>query len=220
MKKSFYLSLLFFCCLSITTWAQYDVSSWKSRDQWQKVPELLKALNLKPGAKVADVGCHKGYMTMHLAKKVGKTGKVYAVDLDNYKLVALDEEAKKRGFSQIKTIQGKPNDPLLPTATLDAVIMIDTYHEVAKPIKFLKKLKKALKPGGRIVIVETIRTYRKHLSRKEQLEKHNLDIGFVRFDFKKAGLSLGVSAYPFTKYKNKETHWMWYLAGIKPNKGI
>jgi len=219
MKNSFYSLLLLLFCLSFSTYAQYNVDSWHSRDQWQKVPELFKALNLKPGDKVADVGCHKGYMTIHLAKKVGKTGKVYAVDLDDYKLVALDKEAKKRGLNHIKTIQGKPNDPLLPTATLDAIIMIDTYHEVAKPIKFLKKLKKALKPGGRVVIVETIRTYRKHLSRKEQLEKHNLDIGFVRFDFKKAGLNLGVSAYPFTKWKNKEEQWMWYLAGIKPNKG-
>lgn len=215
-KKIALLGALLFC---LQAQAQYKAGSWKARDKWQKVPELLKALNLKTGSKVADVGCHQGYMTMHLAKAVGTLGKVYSVDLDADKLEVLNEQAKKRGFRNIQTIQGKYDDPLLPKGQLDAIIMIDTYHEVAKPLKFLKKLKKALKPGGRLVIVESIRTYRKQLSRKEQTQKHCLDIGFVRYDFKKIGLKPGASKYPFTKWKEREDEWMWYLAGIKPQEG-
>lgn len=221
MKKTIKLILSVICLAGFVSSAsaQYNVSEWTARDKWQKVPQLLKAMNLKPGAKVADVGCHKGYMTMHLAKAVGTSGKVYSVDLDAYKLDILKKNAKKHGFENITTIEGKPNDPLLPIGQLDAIIMIDTYHEVGKPVKFLKKLKKALKPGGRIVIVDEIRTYRKKLSRKEQINKHNIDIGFVRYDFKKAGLTPGPSKYPFSYWKEKKERWMWYLAGIKPDKG-
>lgn len=221
MKNTSHLLLLslLITCWSFAAHAQVRKSGWKDRDTWQKVPELLKAMNVKSGSKVADVGCHEGYMTMHLAKTVGKSGKVYSVDLDSYKLDRLNEEAKNRGYKNIQTIKGKYNDPLLPTASLDAIILIDTYHEVQKPLKFLKKLKKALKPGGRLVIVESIRPYRKKLSRAEQVDKHNIDIGFVRFDFKKVGFIPDVSKYPLTKWKGEEDNWMWYLAGIKPNEG-
>ncbi|EAY31489.1 class I SAM-dependent methyltransferase [Microscilla marina] len=209
-------------CLLGATYAiaQYKSDDWKDRDKWQKVPQLLKAMNIRPGAKVADVGCHQGYMTMHLAKAVGKTGKVYGVDLNTYRLDALKEEAIEQGYNNIVTIKGEENDPLLPTGKLDAIIMIDTYHHILeKPLKYLKKLKKALKPGGRLVIVESIRTYRKQLSRDEQKEKHNLDIGFVRYDFKKVGLIPADFKYPLTRWKNKKEVWVWYLAGVKPKEG-
>ncbi|WP_299456232.1 class I SAM-dependent methyltransferase [uncultured Microscilla sp.] len=209
-------------CLMGTTYAsaQYKSDDWKDRDKWQKVPQLLKAMNIRPGAKVADVGCHQGYMTMHLAKAVGKTGKVYGVDLNTYRLEALKEEATEQGYNNIVTIKGEENDPLLPKGQLDAIIMIDTYHHILeKPLKYLKKLKKALKPGGRLVIVESIRTYRKQLSRDEQKEKHNLDIGFVRYDFKKVGLIPADFKYPLTRWKNKKEVWVWFLAGVKPKEG-
>ena len=220
MKKSIKLIFSIICLagFAVSASAQYKTDDWANRDKWQKVPELLKAMNIKPGAKVADVGAHKGYMAMHLAKAVGASGKVYAVDLDAYKLGILKDNAKERGFENIETIKGKYDDPLLPTGQLDAIILMDTYHEIGKPIKFLKKLKKALKPGGRIVIADEIRTYRKKLSRKEQTEKHNIDIGFVRYDFKKAGLKPADSKYPFSYWKQKKERWMWYLAGVKPRK--
>lgn len=200
--------------------AQYNSYDWKSRDKWQKVPQLLKAMNIRPGAKVADVGCHKGYMTIHLAKSVGKTGKVYGVDLDDYKLEALKEEATKRGLKNIETIIGKTDDPLLPTGELDAIIMIDTYHHILeKPIEYLRKLKKTLKPGGRLLIVESITDANKKLSRAKQIDKHDIDIGFVRYELKKAGFTPAESRYPHTYWKNRKDELVWFLAGVKPREG-
>lgn len=211
------------CLLCLLTFAQaraqYRTSEWTARDKWQKVPQLLKAMHLKPGAKVADVGCHQGYMTMYLAKAVGASGKVYSVDLDAYKLGILKENAKERGFENITTIEGKPNDPLLPAGQIDAIIMIETYHEVKNTVEFLKKLKKALKPGGRLIIVDAMNPKHKELSRAEQTDKHITDISFVRYDFKQAGLKSGASKYPYTYWKNRKSRWLWYLTGIKPKKG-
>ena len=207
------------CLLTFaSTRAQYKTDDWAARDKWQKVPELLKAMNIKPGAKVADVGCHQGYMSMYLAKAVGTSGKVYSVDLDAYKLSILKDNAKERGFENITTIEGKYDDPLLPAGQLDAIIMMETYHEVSKPIEFLKKLKKALKPGGRLVIMDAMNPEFKKSSREKQIDKHTVDIGFVRYDFKKAGLKAGASKYPLTYWKNKKDRWLWYLVGVKLRK--
>lgn len=218
--KTFTYTLLLCLWGAAQVQAQYKSDDWKDRDKWQKVPQLLEAMNISSGAKVADVGCHQGYMTMHLAKAVGKNGKVYGVDVDSYRLGLLKEKAAKQGFKNIETIEGKTDDPLLPEGALDAIIMIDTYHHILKkPIEYLKKLKKALKPGGRVVIVESIRTYRKDMSRAEQIENHNIDIGFVRYELTKAGLTPAEYKYPHTRWKNKKEVWVWFLAGVKSKEG-
>ena len=113
--------MLFCCCFTSMVAAQYNVYDWKSRDRWMNVEQLLSYANLTPDHVVADVGAHEGYLTMHLSRKVGPKGKVYAVDVREDRLKQLEKHASKRKLKNITTIVGDYDDPKLPKATLDAV---------------------------------------------------------------------------------------------------
>lgn len=127
----------------------------ETREQEEQPEQMLDALNLKPGQVVADVGAGVGYTSVRLARRVGPTGKVYATDIQPQMIRML--KANIRTMKLEKTII-----PLLCTATetklpdgeIDLIIMVDVYHECSSPVETLKGLKKALKPGGRLVLIE------------------------------------------------------------------
>lgn len=209
--------LSLFCLLVLIpfdTYSQYrnvyKESAWEDRDNWQKAPVIISALAIEEGSKVADVGCHQGYMTVKLARVVGKTGKVYAVDIDTYQLQKLEENLKKRNLlNNVDIIKGDYNDPKLPENTLDAVIIMDTYHEMDEYESMLKHIKNALKPGGRIVIVEPIAEDRVKWSRARQEGKHEIAIRYVINDLRKAGFKLIQDIYPFVNREVKgDIMWM------------
>ena len=145
----------------------YTESAWVERDAWQKAPELIRFLNLKPGSSVADIGCHEGYMSVKLAWTVGSNGRVFAIDLDAPKLEKLKANLEKRGISNVTAIQSEVDNPKLPNQLLDAVIILDTYHEIRAHQKMLEHISTALKPSGRLLICEPIADERKSLSREE-----------------------------------------------------
>ncbi|MDJ0646652.1 MAG: class I SAM-dependent methyltransferase, partial [Flavobacteriaceae bacterium] len=90
------VNFFFFLFFSSLTFAQYTSDDWNSRDKWMNIEALFEMANVTPGYAVADVGSHEGYLTMHLAKRVGAQGKVYAVDINDYRLEKLEKHAKKR----------------------------------------------------------------------------------------------------------------------------
>lgn len=214
-KHPFLYTLICLIGLSATTQGQFKVTQWKERDSWQNVPEILSALNIQRGSKVADIGCHEGYLSMHLAKMVGNQGKVYSVDIEQYKLNKLNKEAKKRGFKQVKTILGAYDDPKLPKGSLDAIVVMRTYHEIGSYMKYLKHLKEALKPGGRLVILESIRKSRVKWTRSSQTSYHELSIPIVKAEMKKVGFS-NIMTWPKVAYwkKNKKRP-LWMMRGMK-----
>jgi cyclopropane fatty-acyl-phospholipid synthase-like methyltransferase len=187
----------------------YKESAWVDRDTWQKPDELIKQLQLKSGSQVADIGCHEGYMTFKLSKAVGKNGKVFAVDVTQSKLDKLQEHANVRKAENIKTIKGEYDDPRLPPNTLDAVIIMDAYHEMDDHDKILQHIKAALKPGGRLVLCEPISEARQDATRDEQEGKHELGITFALEDLKKAGFTIIRQQNPFLDRKEKgDKMWM------------
>ncbi|HAS38876.1 MAG TPA: methyltransferase type 11 [Microscillaceae bacterium] len=195
--------------------AQFKVTQWKERDAWQNVPEIMSALNLQRGDKVADIGCHEGYLSMHLAKMVGKQGKVYSVDIEQYKLDKLNSEAEKRGHKNITTVLGAYDDPKLPKSSLDAIVVMRTYHEISSYMKYLKHLKEALKPGGKLVILESIRKSRVDWSRSSQTSYHELSIPIVKSEMKKAGFS-SIMTWPKIAYwKSNKKRPLWMMRGTK-----
>lgn len=210
-------SLLFIAlfALTLSVKAQYKASYWKERDSWQNVSAILKALNLSKGNKVADIGCHEGYLSMYLAKTVGKQGKVYAVDLQQYKLNTLQAEAKKRGFGNVKTILGAYDNPKLPAQSLDAIVIMRTYHEISAYKKYLKHLLNALKPGGRLVILESIRKNRTQWSRTRQTSYHELSIPIVKEEMKQAGFSNITTLRQIAFWKKNKQRPLWLMRGIK-----
>jgi arsenite methyltransferase len=117
------------------------------RDAWQKPHEVLTALKLKPTDAVADIGAGTGYFSRRFAMHAGK---VYAVDID----AKLLEIAKKNAPSNLTTVLSKPEDPLLPPTSIDVVFFCDVIHHIENRVAYYRKLKPALKPGARIVIVD------------------------------------------------------------------
>lgn len=194
------------------TWKNvYSESSWIDRDRWQKPTELIKQLNLSAGSQVADVGCHEGYMTMKLATVVGPAGRVYAVDIDSIKLRRLQRIAETRGLTNVRPLLGTHDDPKLPINELDAVLIVDSYHEMDAHDKILASIFRALKPGGRLVLCEPLADERKGASRADQERKHELGLSFALEDAKRAGFTLVFRVDPFVDRKAEKGDMMWLL---------
>ncbi len=114
----------------------------------------IDALNLKPGMTIADLGSGVGYMTLRMAKRVGPTGKIYGVDLQPGMLAELEKNAKANSVTNVVPILGELADPKLPAGQIDLILMVDVYHEVSQPQAMLRKIRQALKPDGRLVLLE------------------------------------------------------------------
>ncbi len=169
------------------TWKDvYKESAWEERDTWQRPGELIKLMNLKAGGRAADVGCHEGYMTVKLSKAVGNTGKVYAVDVEKSKLERLREILEDRKLGNIETILGEYDNPNLPSA-IDAVLILDAYHEMDDHQEILGHILNSLKPDGRLVICEAVADDRKSSTRSVQEGKHELGMNYALDDLREAG---------------------------------
>jgi predicted methyltransferase len=125
----------------------------RRRDAWQRPGEVMDALGAKPGSRVADIGCGFGYFTFRLAARVGAEGKVYAVDIDEGAIDRVRRRKEGEKLEQVEPILGKSDDPRLPN-DLDAVLIVDTYHEFREYDRMMQAVFRALKPGGRLVIID------------------------------------------------------------------
>ena len=118
-------------------------------------PDLaMRLIRVQRGSTVADLGAGSGYFTVRLARAVGNEGKVYAVDIQPGMLTLLQQAVTRQRLTNVIPVLGAPDDPRLPAASLDLVLMVDVYHELAEPQVTLGHLKRALKPGGRLVLLE------------------------------------------------------------------
>jgi cyclopropane fatty-acyl-phospholipid synthase-like methyltransferase len=135
----------------------YSGASWlvrESREREEECSTMLKALHLKPGQTVCDMGCGNGFYTLKLAQIVGEKGQVLAVDIQPEMLSLLNERAKEEKLANIKPILGTPVDPNLPEGKIDLILCVDVYHEFSNPEEMLAVMRKSLKPGGRIALAE------------------------------------------------------------------
>ena len=122
------------------------------RDQWQKPDLIMDAMGIADGSVVADVGAGGGWFTIRLARRVGPNGLVYAEDIQPQMIEAIYRHVQNENLLNVRTVLGTVNDPRLP-AGLDAVLIVDAYHEVEHPVRLLRALSKSLKPEGRLGIV-------------------------------------------------------------------
>jgi predicted methyltransferase len=125
-----------------------------SRDREEEPAKLMKALDLKAGQTVCDLGCGNGFYTLRLADAVGPTGRVLAVEIQQEMLDLLARRAAKTEHKNIVPILGTVADPKLPENACDLVLLVDVYHEVDHPVEVLAGIRKGLKPSGRMVLVE------------------------------------------------------------------
>jgi SAM-dependent methyltransferase len=124
------------------------------RDQWQRPSDIIRTLNLKDGSVVVDFGSGAGYFALKLSDAVGSTGKVVAVDLRSASLLFLRVRALLERKNNIRIIVADPDDPHLEAGAVDAILISNTYHELSNPQPILRHLSKALRRGGRLVVVD------------------------------------------------------------------
>lgn len=135
-----------------------DAEKWAKRfddpkrDAWQKPHEVIQALNLKPDAVIADIGSGTGYFAVRFAH-MAPQGRVYGVDTEPDMVKYLNERAKREGLKNIQSIAAAPGDARLPEKA-DLIILVDVYHHIDKREPYFKQLQAALKPGGRLAIID------------------------------------------------------------------
>src|SRR6266571_6659884 len=125
-----------------------------NREVTQQPEKVLDALKIAPGSTVADIGAGTGYFSVRLAKRVGPQGRVLATDIKPEMLARLSVTMQKTGLHNIEPILCTPTDARLPPGQLDLALMVDVYHELAYPEETMAQVRRALKPDGRLVLVE------------------------------------------------------------------
>ena len=164
-----------------------DIFEDPARAEWQKPEEVVKKLELKPGGTVADIGAGTGYFTRLFAIAVGHKGKAIGLDIEPAMVEYMKEDAKKQWLTNYEARVVKPDDTGLPSKSVDVIFICNTYHHIENRVSYLKKLSKALKPNGRIVIVDF---YKKPLPVGPQSVAHKISEEEVKKEFKQAGYRL------------------------------
>jgi ubiquinone/menaquinone biosynthesis C-methylase UbiE len=124
------------------------------RQAWQKPDQVLQALHVRPGQTVCDIGAGPGYFALRLSTVVGPGGHVFAVDVEPKILDALRERLVKAGARNVTPVLGLGDDPLLPRAACELILIVDTYHHIRDGAAYLRRLLAALAPGGRIADID------------------------------------------------------------------
>jgi len=137
-------------CTQLKRWAY----SSGDRDAWQQPERVVAALRIVPGARVADLGAGGGYFTFRLAEAVGEGGRVYAVDVDEAMLDALQDDIEERAVPNVEIVLADPDDAKLPEGEVDLVFTANTYHHIGDRVAYFRKLARSLSGVGRVAIVE------------------------------------------------------------------
>jgi protein-L-isoaspartate O-methyltransferase len=124
------------------------------REDEEQPTRALEIMNVAPGSTVADIGAGSGYFTARLSRIVGPLGRVYATDIQRGMLDLIERRMAREGLSNVTVILGEPSNPKLPPASLDLALMVDVYHELSAPQTVLGHIRQALKPDGRLVLIE------------------------------------------------------------------
>src|SRR5579871_4824541 len=167
-----------------------DLSIFESpgRDERLQINRVMDVLGLKAGKAVADIGAGSGWFTVRAAKRVGGIGTVYAVDINPEAVHYIGQRSKKENLQNVRTILSKPENPMLPEHSVDAVLLLKTYHEVAQPVDLLRNLKPALRPGAKVGIID----------RNGNGEDHGINSDVVIREAGQAGYHL-LNQYDFVK---------------------
>ena len=158
------------------------------RDQRLQVQRVMDLPGIKAGSSVADIGAGSGWFSVRAAARVGASGRVYAEDINPEAVQYIEDRVQKEKVSNVKTVLGSADDAKLPPDSIDAVLLLKVYHEVAQPVELMTKLKSSLRPGAKVGIID----------RNGNGTDHGLDSDVVEREMGEAGFKL-LSTYDFTK---------------------
>jgi len=167
----------------------YQGADWLERSERdeEEAPDIaLNVLKIPKGASVADIGAGSGFITERLSARVGPTGRVFANDLQPQMLQILGRRLAQRNITNVTLVQGTIDDPKLDPASVDLEIMVDVYHELSQPQAMLRRLRAALKPGGRLVLLE----YRKEDPTIPIKFEHKMSVAEAKMELEAEGFTL------------------------------
>lgn len=171
---------------NVMGWQGADWLERSERGQEEEPDKALDALGSLAGLTVADLGAGSGYFTVRLAARTGAKGRVYATDLQPEMLKMLASRLARENVRNVTLVQGAVDDPRLPPAAIDLVLMVDVYHEFSEPQKMLRGIRAALKPGGRLVLLE----YRKEDPGVPIRPEHKMSVAEARMELEAEGFAL------------------------------
>ena len=160
------------------------------RDKKLEIDRVMDLLKITQGKAVADIGAGSGWFTVRAARRVGAAGEVIAEDINPGAIKYIEARAKKEQLGNVKTVLGVPDDAKLPRDGVDAVMMLKVYHEIARPVEFMREVRGALKPGGRVGVIDRNGdgSGTDHGLPQATLEKEMVEAGFrkvAKYDFTK-----------------------------------
>ena len=168
---------------NVMGWQGADWLERSEREVEEEPDKALDALGSLAGLTVADVGAGSGYFTVRLASRVGPGGRVFANDLQSEMLKMLTARLARERVTNVTLVQGAVDDPKLPSSSVDLAIMVDVYHEFSEPQEMLRGLRAALKPGGRLVLLE----YRKEDPQVPIRFEHKMSVAEARLELEAEG---------------------------------
>lgn len=178
------------------------------REQSERVSDVLAFLGVTPGAHVADIGAGGGFYTVRLARLVGPVGKVVAVDIDPRALERLKQRVAQERLSNVDVVQGKPDDPLLAANSFDAVLIVNAYHEMVNHQAVLRHIRTALKPEGKLLLLEPLDTTLRAATREQQTAKHSIASGYAMHELRDAGFAIAALQDPFVRHGTIDEEWL------------
>ena len=165
-----------------------SIFEYPDRDKKLQIDRVMDLLGITTGKNVADIGAGSGWFTVRAARRVGPTGVVIAEDINPLAIEHIGKRAVKDNLSNVRTVLGAPDDPRLPTGSVDAVLMLKVYHEIAHPVGAMKALRPALRAGAKVGIID----------KSGDGANHGVNHDVVVKEMGKAGYKL-VEMYDFTK---------------------
>jgi predicted methyltransferase len=173
-----------------------SIFEYPDRDKKLQIDRVMDLLGIVPGKNVADIGAGSGWFTVLAARRVGPTGAVIAEDINPLAIEHIGKRVLTENLSNVRTVLGSADDPRLPSGSVDAVLMLKVYHEIAHPVPTMKVLQKALRPGAKVGIID----------RNGNGADHGLNQDVVVTEMGEAGYKL-VGTYDFTK-ADKEDYFL------------
>lgn len=155
------------------------------RESEERPSLAVQLLRIQPGQTVADIGAGSGYYTRLLSKSVGPAGKVYATDIQPEMIRLLEERIRREKLSNVTSVLCTETDPRLPPESIDLALLVDVYHEFARPQEMLRGIRRALKPGGRLVLIE----FRKEDPAVPIREEHKMSVAEARSEVESEGFA-------------------------------
>ena len=165
-----------------------SIFEYPDRDKKLQIERVMNLLGITKGKSVADIGAGSGWFTVRAARQVGPSGTVYAEDINPQYIQYIGNRAKKENLANVRTVLGTPDDPKLAPASVDAIMLMKVYHEIAHPVPVMKILRASLKSGGKLGIID----------RNGSGTDHGLNHEIVEREMSEAGYKLAAS-YDFTK---------------------